>query len=140
MKKLFFIVIFGLLTLPVKLLSQSDDKIKVKEVIVDSYIHGLIDARDFGKAKEGIHEDFVILNHRDTLLIKKTRDQWIEQRKKRGKLEYVTYDIVFVDIEGEAASAKIELKRGELHVVDYVFLYKFKNGWRIVSAIDTVKR
>ena len=120
--------------------SQSIDKEKVEEVIVNSYIHGLIDAKDFMKAREGIHEDFIILGHRDTLLTKKTRDEWIEQRKKRQHLPEVSYNIVYIDIEGDAASAKLELQRECHFAVDYVFLYKFNEHWRIVSAIDHAKQ
>ena len=121
------------------LFSQSNDKQKVEKVIIDSYIHGLIDAYDFEKAKKGIHEDFVILGHKDSLLIKKTRDEWIQQRKKRTDLPKVRYTIVYIDIEGDAASAKIEFEREKLVAIDYVFLYKFNDNWRIVSAIDHFK-
>lgn len=136
--KLSLIVIFLLCCRD--LFSQSNDKLRVEQVIVNSYIHGLIDAQDFEKAKEGIHEDFIILGHRDTLLTKKTRDQWIEQRSKRGNLAKVSFTIVYIDIEGDAASAKLELKRETLIAIDYIFLYKFNDNWRIVSAIDHAKR
>ena len=69
-----------------------------------------------------------------------TRDEWIKQRKKSGNLPEVSYTIVFIDIEGDAASAKVELKREKLFAVDYVFLYKFIDKWRIVSAIDNIRR
>ena len=82
----------------------------------------------------------MILGHRDTLLTKKTRDQWIEQRSKRGNLAKVSFKIVYIDIEGDAASAKLELRRESLIAIDYVFLYKFNDTWRIVSAIDHAKR
>lgn len=120
------------------LYSQTSDSIKVREVLVDSYVNGLIDAKDFGKAREGIHEEFMILGHKDTLLTKKTRDQWIEQRAKRGYLPEVDYTIEYIDIVGDAASAKLLLKRGEITATDYVFLYRFNDKWRIVSAIDHV--
>ena len=136
--KLFLTVTFLLFSL--NLFAQSSDKNKVEEVIINAYIHGLIDAKDFKKAKEGIHEDFIIWGHRDTLLTKKTRDEWIKQRKKSGNLPEVSYTIVFIDIEGDAASAKVELKREKLFAVDYVFLYKFNDKWGIVSAIDHVTR
>ena len=136
-KKLFPLTITLLFSL--NLFSQSSDKKKVEEVIIDSYIHGLIDAKDFQKAKQGIHEDFIILGHKDSLLTKKTRDEWIEQRKKRLHLPEVSYTIVYLDIEGDAASAKIEFERDKLVAIDYIFLYKFNDSWRIVSAIDHFK-
>jgi hypothetical protein len=71
--------------------------------------------------EEGIHEDFMILGHRNTLLTQKIRDQWIEQRSKRGNLAKVSFTIVYIDIEGDAASAKLELKRETLIAIDYIF-------------------
>ncbi|UJH66494.1 nuclear transport factor 2 family protein [Allomuricauda sp. SCSIO 65647] len=137
-KKVFLLTII-LSLFSFNLFSQSSDKKKVEEVIVDSYIHGLIDAKDFQKAKQGIHEDFIILGHKDSLLTKKTRDEWIQQRKKRLSLPEVSYTIVYLDIEGDAASAKIEFERDKLVAIDYIFLYKFNDNWRIVSAIDHFK-
>lgn len=120
--------------------SQEKDKKDIEKVIVESYIHGLIDGEDYDKAKEGIHEDFVILGHTDSIITKKTRDEWIAQRSKRMIMLKVKYDIEYIDITGDAASAKITLSRGQILATDYVFLYKFSNGWKIVSAIDHVKR
>ncbi|MEM1137935.1 MAG: nuclear transport factor 2 family protein [Bacteroidota bacterium] len=138
MNKIVFLLTIVLL-FSFNLFSQTSDKKKVEEVIVDSYIHGLIDAKDFEKAKKGIHEDFIILRHNDSLLIKKTRDEWIQQRKERVNLPEVSYNIVYIDIEGDAASAKIEFEREQLIAIDYIFLYKFNDNWRIVSAIDSFK-
>ena len=139
MNKTLFLLTIVLLLFPFNLISQSRDKKKVEEVIVDSYIHGLIDAKDFQKAKQGIHEDFTILGHKGSSLTKKTRDEWIQQRKERLSLPEVSYTIVYIDIEGDAASAKIELEREKLVSIDYIFLYKFDDNWRIVSAIDHFK-
>ena len=132
-------LILILLLFSTTMFSQSSERYRVEEVIVNSYIHGLIDARDFEKAKEGIHEDFLILGHHDTLLTKKTRDEWINQRSKRLNLPDVEYTIVFIDIEGNAASAKIEFIREDITATDYLLLYRFNETWRIVSAIDHVK-
>ena len=140
MRQLNYCIAIAFLLCSSNLLSQTNDTLRVKEVLVNSYIHGLIDAKDFDQAREGIHEDFVILGHRDIMLTKKTRDQWIAEREKRGSLPEVSYTIVFLDVVGDAASAKLELQREELVAIDYVFLYKFNNDWRIVSAIDHAKR
>ena len=134
------LLITTFLLLTINLFSQSNDKQIVEKVIVNSYINGLIDGEDFEKAKEGIHENFIIWGHTDSLLTKKTRDDWISQRKKRTNLPKVNYTIIYIDIEGDAASAKIKMTRQNIIAVDYVFLYRFNERWRIVSAIDHVKR
>lgn len=122
------------------LAAENKDYKFVKEVIIESYIHGLIDGEDYKKAKEGIHKDFVIWGHSDSLLTQKSRDEWIKQRKSRPNLKKVTYDIEYIDIEGEAANSKIKLIRGNIIAYDFIFLYKFNSDWKIVSAIDHVER
>ncbi|RDY61040.1 nuclear transport factor 2 family protein [Flagellimonas nanhaiensis] len=134
------IALFVSLIFAIAMFSQTSEKEEIQEVIEQSYIKGLIDAGDFDEARKGIHENFIIWGHRDTTLTSKTRDEWIAQRKKRPDLAKVDYSIVFIDISDEAASAKVEMSRGNIWAVDYIFLYKFKNTWRIVSAIDHVKR
>jgi hypothetical protein len=43
---------------------------------------------------------------------------------------------VFVDVTGNAAIAKIEVFKDSRHVyTDYMSLYKFKDGWKIVNKI-----
>ena len=106
----------------INLSSQTSAEKEVEKVIVESYIQGLINARDFEHAKKGIHEDFMMLGHEDTLLTKKTRDEWIEQRKKHLNLTDAAFTIAYIDIEGDAASSKVRLKRDNLMATDYVFL------------------
>ena len=48
----------------------------------------------------------------------------------------LTYDLPLIDVEGEAAVARIELFRGGKHLfTDYQLLYKFDDGWKIVSKV-----
>jgi hypothetical protein len=43
-----------------------------------------------------------------------------------------------VDVEGRAAVAKLEVyKSGVYFSTDYMLLYRFSEGWRIVSKIFT---
>ncbi len=140
MKTKSLLIFFIIISCSLQVFSQTDDKKLIENVIIKSYIHGLIDGENFQEAKKGIHENFVIWGRRDSLLTQKTRDEWIEQRKKRGNLKKVDYTIIYIDIEGSAANAKIKLTRGNLLATDYLFLYKFNNSWKIVSAIDHIKR
>ena len=44
-----------------------------------------------------------------------------------------------VDIAGYAAVAKLEVYKGDTYFsTDYMLLYKFEEGWRIVSKIFTI--
>ncbi|MFC1565189.1 nuclear transport factor 2 family protein [candidate division KSB1 bacterium] len=50
-----------------------------------------------------------------------------------------TYKFIFVDATGNSAAAKIDVFKGEIHFsTDYMLLYKFNEGWRIVSKIFTI--
>lgn len=119
--------------------SQNSDSVQIRSAIENSYIHGLINGKDYAEAKRGIHHDFTLLGHQGDSLTEKSIDQWIAQRKKRPDLAEVGYKICFIDIDGDAAVSKIEMFRGSIRAVDYLFLYKFHSGWKIVSAIDEVK-
>mgnify|MGYP006293925135 FL=1 len=140
MKKIILLISTMVLLQNNSVLAENTDFKFIKKVIIESYIHGLIDGEDYEKAREGIHKDFVILGHSDSLLTQKSRDEWIEQRKSRPNLKKVTYDIEYIDIEGEAANSKIKLIRGNIIAYDFIFLYKFNSDWKIVSAIDHVEK
>ena len=59
----------------------------------------------------------------------------IEARRKEGSSTVRTEGkILAVDITGTTALVKLELHReGKLIFTDYLALYKFSEGWRIVS-------
>ena len=129
------IFILGFLTLQAE---SGGDQELVKQLVVKSYVEGLINAKDFDSARAGIHQGFKILGNRGTEMTEKGLGAWIEARGKRLHLPPVTYKIPLIDIKRKAAVVRIDMVRGTLQATDYVFLYKFKEGWRIVSAIDDV--
>lgn len=46
-----------------------------------------------------------------------------------------------IDVTGHAAVAKLNVYKGSTHFsTDYMLLYKFDEGWRIVSKIFAVPR
>jgi hypothetical protein len=68
-------------------------------------------------------------------------EEWItaiEKRKAEAKpdAKIIRTDATFlsVDVTGTAATVKLELYReGKKIFTDYIVLYKFTEGWRIVS-------
>jgi hypothetical protein len=69
---------------------------------------------------------------------------WIQSFEKRKKddptpptdEQKIACDYLLIDITGNAAMVKIQLKRNEeLLFTDYLQLYKFDEGWKIVSKI-----
>ena len=95
--------------------------------------------------KSGFHQDFAMLVLQDNAIDKVTVDQWLE-RVEGMKADNpqlwgaeTTHDFAFIDVAGNAAAAKLNVFKGTTHFsTDYMLLYRFNEGWRIVSKIFTV--
>ncbi len=117
----------------------------VKKVIQSAYVEGLQNEGNFEKIDNGFHPAFELLG------IGKGDDMWeyhiyswkesvkrdiAEGKKPKKDEEKVSIKFLSVDVTGTAAVAKIEFYVGEkLTYVDYLSLYKFESGWKIVSKI-----
>lgn len=121
------------------------DQQEIKKVIQESYIDGLINYGNIEAVKHGFHEGFKLLGMgQGNTLWEHPIYNWIsdvEIKKSKGEIprkeeESVSINFKYVDISGTAASAKIEFLVGEkLTYIDYLSLYKFPDGWKIVSKI-----
>ena len=97
--------------------------------------------------RSGFHKDFEMLVYKDDAIEKVTIDTWfkrIEQLKKNNPelwSQKTHYDFLEIDITGNAASVQLDVYKGDTFFsTDYMLLYKFKKGWKIVSKIFTVKK
>lgn len=142
MKK--FIIFFSLLTVPFFLAAQESDEDAIKKVIQEAYVDGLQNKGDLQKTKDGFHPDFNLLGLKNDELTKLPIDKWIgyaEKSKEQNPApppadKLVSVEFVNIDITGSAACAKIELYQNEKKIyTDYLSLYKFSDGWKIVSKI-----
>ncbi len=114
----------------------------VKGVIVESYIEGIHRNQDPEAILKGFHPEFAMVMVKDGEVSKMTIQEWvarIEEGKKkpndRPKVE-TTYEFATVEVSGTAAVARIELfKDGKLTYTDFMSLYKFDDGWKIVNKI-----
>ncbi|MDP3452004.1 MAG: nuclear transport factor 2 family protein [Bacteroidales bacterium] len=141
MKKFILFLVFGVVS--ATLLRAQSDEMLIKKVIDESYVIGIHNDGDIEQIERGFHPTFVLLG------LGKDRSSvtqlpiatWIEnisKSKAAGKKPTVetTCKYLFVDVTGDSAVAKIELHReGKLIFTDYLALYKFGEGWRIVSKI-----
>ena len=112
----------------------------IKGLVQTAYVDGLINLGDLEKTRAGFHPDFVLLGLQDGKLTRLPIADWIaatEKRKAQGqKSPGMTCQILLVDITGSAAVVKLELHRGDVHIfTDYLSLYKFPDGWKIVGKI-----
>ena len=148
MKKLSILFIL-LIALSISVLAQDTDTKKdveaIKKVIQTAYVEGLQNEGDVEKIDNGFHPGFKLLG------IGQGNQMWeypiytwkesVLTRKEEGKLpkkddEQVSIKFLNVDVTGTAAVAKIEFYVGkDLRYVDYLSLYKFEDGWKIVNKI-----
>jgi len=121
------------------------DKEAVKQVIAKAYIQGIHGNQDEETVKSGFHQGFAMLVLRDNALDKVTVDEWLP-RVETMKAENpdlweaeTRYTFELVDTAGYAAVAKLDVHKGATHFsTDYLLLYRFEEGWRIVSKIFSV--
>ena len=146
MKKI-AISIFLALLFPVLMFAQdnqNEEKEAIKTVIQTAYVDGLQNNGDLTKTEEGFHPGFNLLGVRNNGLTKFPIYSWVEYAKHKQKEnpdppaenEKVTCEFELIDITGNAAVAKIELYKDSKKIyTDYLSLYKFEEGWRIVNKI-----
>lgn len=121
------------------------EKEAIKKVIQTAYVDGLQNEGDTAKIDSGIHPDFDLLGiGKENYMWKYSITDWkvdVLKKKEKGLFprtgeKMVSVKFKNIDITGTAAVAKIEFFVGEkLTYVDYISLYKFENGWKMVNKI-----
>jgi ketosteroid isomerase-like protein len=122
--------------------AQSTDADAVKAVVQSAYIEGVHVNMDAAKMRQGFHPDFRMLMLRDGKLTQITLEEWIgrmetnAKQNPNGPKPAIKADFPIVDVTGNEAVVKVEVYRDGKHAfTDYLFLYKFPDGWKIVSKI-----
>ena len=122
----------------------TSDEEQIKQTVIDAYVNGIQNAGSIEKIEAGFHPCFELIGiGKDGKTVWKnpiyTWKEKIEQFKLKnpeGKEDPVSCEFEFIDITGKACVSKIRLNREGKHIfTDYLSLYKFENGWRIVSKI-----
>ena len=121
------------------------EKEAIKQVIEKAYIRGIHGDQDEETVKSGFHQDFAMLVLRDDTIDKVSVDEWLDriETMKADNPELwnakTTHSFVLIDVTDYAAVAKLDVWKGETHFsTDYMLLYKFEDGWRIVSKIFAI--
>jgi hypothetical protein len=140
MKKILFAI--TLLAFGVGLLAQDTDKELIQKVIQEAYVDGIQNRGDIETIRNGFDPGFELLGVRDNKLTKLTIGEWIANIEKSRQANpnppehLTTAKFLNIDVTGISAVAKIELYRqGKLIFTDYLSLYKFEEGWKIVNKI-----
>lgn len=122
-------------------LAQDDpEEEAIKALVQTAYVDSLINMGDLEKTRAGFHPDFVLLGLQEGKLTRLPIAEWIastEKRKAQGqKPALTTCKFIQVDVTESAAVVKLELHREGRHIfTDYLSLYHFPDGWKIVGKI-----
>ena len=121
------------------------EKKAIQNVIQTAYIDGIHNLGDIEDIRKGFHPGFNLLGvNNQNSLTKFPIYTWIESVEKRkaqnpdgrAEEEKITGKYKAIDVTSKAAQAEIELYRKDKKIfTDYLQLYKFEEGWRIVSKI-----
>ena len=135
MKRIF---LFLILVVPFSSFAQTDEE-AIKQVISSAYIDGIQNRGDVEAIRKGFHPTFTMLRMADNDIKPLPIEEWItniEKAKASNEPAPPKAEAKFlnVDITGNAAVVKLDLFRaGKKTFTDYLVLYKFSEGWKIVS-------
>lgn len=145
MKKVSLFLTLALFVFAASANDTDKEKQAIQQVIQSAYIDGIHNLGEVEDIRNGFHPGFNLLGvNGNDQLTKFPIYSWIESVEKRKEQnpdgrpeeEMVTCKYNKIDVTGNAAQAEIELyRKGEKLFTDYLQLYKFKEGWRIVSKI-----
>ncbi len=117
----------------------------IKQVVEEAYIEGIHKTQNMETIRSGFHPDFRMLVLGDNKMNKVSLEEWmprIEEMKKANPQMWAgetAYEWHLVDYCNTAAVIKIEVhKNGQYFSTDYMLLYRFSEGWKIVSKVYTV--
>lgn len=119
----------------------------IQEAVDVAYVQGIHIDQDPEKVRAGFHESFIMFIRTDNGINQVTRDGWIEriEASKAKKAEAppsedaadppkTTAKITVLDHTPTAAITKVDLYRdGEQIFTDYISLYLFEDGWKLVG-------
>jgi len=144
MSKFTVILWITLILPPLLFAGEEEEKDEIKKVITSAYVNGLQNKGPVSDIEAGFHPGFELLGIRNNELTKWPIYSWIQYHENKLKDdpsppkqdEVVTAKFPLIDIIGNAAIVKIELFKGDQQIfTDYLSLYKFDEGWKIVSKI-----
>jgi hypothetical protein len=117
------------------------DRQGIESVVRSAYVEGVHIKGDPALMRKGFHPDFRMLMLRDGVLVTVTLDEWaarIEKaaKERTGPAPQIRAEFPLVDVTNNAAVARVEIHRDGKHIfTDYLSLYKFADGWKIVGKI-----
>lgn len=118
--------------------ANTADTEEIRHVVTSAYIDGLHGNGSRDSIRAGFHPSFVMQVLADDSISSVSIEQWIGRLPPPGTPpgHTVSHRIPDVSISGRAAVARVEVMFDDRHVfTDYMSLYEFEDGWRIVAKI-----
>ena len=118
--------------------AQSADVEAIKDVIQSAYIDGLQSNGSRDDIRAGFHPSFVMKVYREGEIPNVAIEDWIGRLPPEGQGpdHTVTAEFPEVHVAGMAAVAAVRVMHdGDLVFTDFMSLYRFPEGWRIVAKI-----
>jgi len=143
-KQITIMVVFVFLFSSLILAGEKIEKEKkaMIQVIESAYMNGICNLGDVAAIKAGFHPEFNLMGISNGKFWKLPIADWakkVAKGKADGKYpvrDEVTFKYPLIDITGHAAIVKVKfLKSGKHIYTDYLQLYKFADGWRIMNKI-----
>jgi hypothetical protein len=132
------IAVFILCLLTTTINAQTDEDL-VKQVVTSAYIQGIHNGGPVDDIRKGFHPTFNMLRLMDNQVKPLPIEEWITNIEKSRSQQTTTPPttegkFVSVTVTGNAANVVLDLYRGDKKIfTDNLLLYKFTEGWRIVS-------
>jgi hypothetical protein len=117
----------------------------IRELIEEAYIKGIHGTQDEHTVRSGFHHDFAMLVLQNNTIDRVNVDEWlarVEGMKADNPNLWsaeTRHEFRLIDATGYAAVAKLDVYKADTHFsTDYMLLYRFEEGWRIVSKVFAV--
>ncbi len=110
--------------------SKSTELSEIEAVLNDYMIGGT--ERDAKRQSGAFHEQAMMKFKRDGVYTEVNAAEFFGAGKPGAKLERTT-NIVFIDVSGDVAVAKLHLTYAERRFVDYMTLMKVDGHWKIIN-------
>ena len=127
------------LLLPAFAAGAEGDVEAIRSVVKAAYVDGVHAKPSALAMRAGFHPTFRMLVLKDGAVSGVTLDEWAGRIEKgaaarTGTAPEVRHEFTTVDVTGDAAVVRLELHRDGKHAfTDYLSLYRFPDGWKIVS-------
>lgn len=146
-KQLLFFVLFGLSITSAKAQLGYNNRAAIIEVIQEAYVDGFYNDGYIRAVELAIANDFTSIGvNTEKQTETKNVAEYLADVKKyqaEGKLplpeeERVTVKYLKIDISGNAAQVKLQFYQNKkLQHIDFLSLYKFDEGWKILNLMHT---